>query len=97
MAARTTIEEGYRIALPESFHGRFHVDDEIVIEQDRDGRIIIAAAPDEEILTYLMSGEESPLGRQLRELRQQIVASGVPLLDLDALERELEDRRGERG
>lgn len=96
MTARITIEDGYRIVLPESLHGRFHVGDEIVIEQDRDGRLIIVAAPDEEILTYLLGGEESPLGRQLRELRQQIVATGVPLLDSEALEREVEDRRGER-
>ena len=31
MTARITIEDGYRIVLPESLHGRFHVD-EIVIK-----------------------------------------------------------------
>ena len=97
MTAKVTIEDGYRIVLPESLHDRFHVGDEILIEQDRDGRIFITAAPDEEILTYLLGGEESSLGHQLRELRQQIVASGAPLLDWNALERELEERRGERG
>ena len=97
MTVKTRIEDGYRIVLPESLHGHFHVGDEIVIEQDLNGRIFIAAAPDEEILTYLLGGNESPLGRQLRQLRQQIVTSGAPLLDWEALEREVEDRRGERG
>ena len=35
------------------------------------------------------------LGRKLRELRQQILASGQPLLDADGLDREVRERRGE--
>ena len=35
------------------------------------------------------------LGRKLLELRARIVASGVPLLDWDGVERELSERRGE--
>jgi hypothetical protein len=36
------------------------------------------------------------LGRQLREIRRRIVASGQPLLDADELDREVRDRRGDR-
>jgi hypothetical protein len=36
------------------------------------------------------------LAEQLVIARRQIVASGVPLLDWDALEQEIADRRGER-
>jgi hypothetical protein len=43
-------------------------------------------------------GEEfkprTPLGRELWELRKRIVASGEPLLDADAIEREVAERRG---
>ncbi|MFL6193025.1 MAG: hypothetical protein ACJ75H_02545 [Thermoanaerobaculia bacterium] len=38
----------------------------------------------------------TPLGRQLWEIRQRIVASGERLLDWDELEREVAERRGER-
>ncbi|MGG6267326.1 hypothetical protein ACQ4M3_22595 [Leptolyngbya sp. AN03gr2] len=38
--------------------------------------------------------EISPLGRKLRELRAQIVASGEPLLSREDLDRELAERRG---
>lgn len=34
------------------------------------------------------------LGRELWEIRKEIVASGVPLLDWDELEKEIADRRG---
>jgi len=96
MAIKTVVEDGYRIVLPEPLHSRFHVGDEIVIDQDRDGRVFIDAVPgDEEILATLLSGEESELGRQLRLLRQQIVESGIPLLDPDAIEREINDRYGD--
>ena len=36
----------------------------------------------------------SPLGRRLREIRARIVASGVPLLNWEELEREIAERRG---
>jgi hypothetical protein len=36
----------------------------------------------------------TPLGRELWELRKRIVASGEPLLDADAIEREVAERRG---
>ncbi|MEO8498674.1 MAG: hypothetical protein ABI614_26735 [Planctomycetota bacterium] len=36
------------------------------------------------------------LGRKLRELRNQILASGQPLLDADGVDREVRDRRGEQ-
>jgi hypothetical protein len=35
------------------------------------------------------------LGRRLLAIRRKIVASGVPLLDWDGLDRELTERRGE--
>lgn len=38
---------------------------------------------------------KTPLGRQLWELRKQIVASGEPLLDREDLEREIAERRAE--
>jgi hypothetical protein len=37
---------------------------------------------------------QSPLGRELWEIRQRVVASGEPLLDWEDLERELAERRG---
>jgi hypothetical protein len=37
----------------------------------------------------------TPLGQRLWELRQKIVASGIPLLTWDEIEREVRDRRGE--
>lgn len=37
----------------------------------------------------------TPRGRRLMELRAQIVASGVPLLGWDDIEREVAERRGE--
>jgi hypothetical protein len=37
---------------------------------------------------------KTELGRQLWELRKQIVASGEPLLDWEDLEREIAERRG---
>ena len=38
--------------------------------------------------------ELSPLGKKLRELRAQIVASGEPLLSREELDREIAERRG---
>jgi len=38
----------------------------------------------------------TPLGRTLQEIRRVIVTSGTPLLSWEELERELNDRRGER-
>jgi hypothetical protein len=37
----------------------------------------------------------TPLAKQLWELRQQLIARGVPLLDWDDIEREVQERRGE--
>ncbi len=96
MPVKAVVEDGYRIVLPKSLHGRFHIGDEIVIDQDRDGRVFIdAASSDQEILATLLSGEENAIAQQLRLLRQQIVGSGVPLLDRDAIEREIDDRYGD--
>ena len=39
----------------------------------------------------------TPLAKKLWALRQQIIASGVPLPDWDGIEREVQERRGERG
>lgn len=36
------------------------------------------------------------IGKRLREIRRRIVASGEPLLDWDAFDREMRERRGER-
>lgn len=38
--------------------------------------------------------KSSPLGKKLRELRAQIVASGEPLLSREELDLELAERRG---
>lgn len=35
-----------------------------------------------------------PLGERLRKIREEIVASGVPLLDWEGVEREKAERRG---
>lgn len=37
---------------------------------------------------------QTPLAKKLWEIRQEIVASGVPLLSQEELERELAERRG---
>ena len=39
---------------------------------------------------------QTPLGQRLRQIRQEIVESGEPLLDWDGIEREVADRRGDR-
>ena len=39
----------------------------------------------------------TPLGRKLWALRQQIIASGTPLLTAEEIEAELAEQRGERG
>ena len=36
----------------------------------------------------------TPLAKRLWELRQEVLASGVPLLSLDEIRQELQDRRG---
>jgi hypothetical protein len=36
----------------------------------------------------------TPLAKKLWELRQKVIASGVPLLDWDDIERAVQDRRG---
>jgi hypothetical protein len=38
----------------------------------------------------------SALGRRLREIRERIVASGIPLLNAEELEAEIAERRGSR-
>ncbi len=84
------------VLSPEPLQSRFHVGDEIVIDQDRNGRVFIEPAPsDQEILAALLSGEENAIAQQLRLLRQQIVESGIQLLDQDAIEREIDDRYGD--
>jgi prevent-host-death family protein len=40
---------------------------------------------------------QTPLGRKLSRIRQQIVATGEPLLDWDEVNREVAERRGENG
>lgn len=40
---------------------------------------------------------KTELAKRLWEIRQQIVASGTPLLDWDGVAREVAERRGERG
>jgi hypothetical protein len=59
-----------------------------------DGVTTEIAIPEAEATT---SGRpRSPLGRRLREIRERIVASGIPLLDAEQLEAELAERRGDR-
>jgi hypothetical protein len=36
----------------------------------------------------------TPLAKQLWELRQEVLASGVPLLNLDEIRQEVQERRG---
>lgn len=36
----------------------------------------------------------TPLAKRLWELRQEVLASGTPLLTLDEIRQELQDRRG---
>ncbi|MUG97296.1 hypothetical protein F7734_35195 [Scytonema sp. UIC 10036] len=38
---------------------------------------------------------QTPLGKKLWEIRQRIIASGVPLLSDEELEQELAERRGD--
>jgi hypothetical protein len=42
------------------------------------------------------SSNLSTLGRKLLEIRRRIIASGQPLLTMDEIDRELNDRRGQR-
>ena len=53
-----------------------------------------------EIDASIVRPEEAPprteLGRRLREFRRQIVQSGAPLLNWDALDDELRNRQGDR-
>ena len=39
----------------------------------------------------------TPLGRKLWALRQQIIASGIPLLTAEEIDAEIAEQRGERG
>jgi len=94
--AKTIVQEGYRILLPESLWDRFHVGDEVIIDQTHDGRVVISVVEVEGRYAYPTTEVDSPLGRQLREIRQRIVASGAPLLDWNELDREMAERRGER-
>jgi hypothetical protein len=36
----------------------------------------------------------TPLAKRLWELRREVLASGIPLLSLEEIRRELQDRRG---
>lgn len=92
---RTVVEEGFRIVLPETLRGYLHVGDEVVVERDSNGRIVIASIDGDPDVIYPLSDDESLLGRQLREIRERIVLSGAPLLDWDALELEIAERRRE--
>ena len=74
---KATIEEGFRISLPEIVRGWLHIGDEVMIDRDSDGRIVIASATADSTSLYPMPHEESQLGRQLREIRQRIVLSGA--------------------
>jgi hypothetical protein len=50
-----------------------------------------------EFINTLLQSEEpeiSPLGKKLRELRAEIVASGEPLLSREQLDHEIAERRG---
>jgi hypothetical protein len=50
-----------------------------------------------EFINPLLQSQEpeiSPLGKKLRELRAEIVASGEPLLSREQLDREIAERRG---
>jgi hypothetical protein len=42
----------------------------------------------------LANREPSPFGKKLRELRHEIIASGIPLLNDEDLDREIAERRG---
>jgi hypothetical protein len=44
----------------------------------------------------IVSTPRTPLGRRLREIREKIVASGVPLLTWEQIEEDLLERRGSR-
>ncbi len=54
----------------------------------RPRRVVSAKAPKERIST---------LGRDLRRIREEIVASGVKLLTPEEVEQEVNERRGIRG
>lgn len=48
-------------------------------------------ASDEHALSFI---PRTPLAKRLWELRQEVLASGIPLLSLDEIRQELQDRRG---
>ncbi len=75
--------------------------EELVIEKLRE----LDTAQQQQVLTFIDSllrhqtpsnREPSSFGKKLRALRNEIIASGIPLLNDQELDREIADRRGDR-
>jgi hypothetical protein len=59
-------------------------------EQQQQVLAFIDALPKRQVS---MNAEASPFGKRLRELRNEIIASGIPLLNDEELDREIAERR----
>ncbi|HEY9665388.1 MAG TPA: type II toxin-antitoxin system Phd/YefM family antitoxin [Coleofasciculaceae cyanobacterium] len=71
----------------------------LIIESEGKPQVVMLSIAEYERLLSANRVEvgQTPLGRKLYRIRQQIVATGEPLLDWDEVNREVAERRGENG
>lgn len=71
---------------------------EVVVDDQGQEKVVLDRSTWDQIVSVLEGLEtfqpKTELGRQLWAARMEILASGAPLLDRDALETEITDRRG---
>jgi prevent-host-death family protein len=69
----------------------------VIIESEGKPQVVMLSIPEYERLLSANRVEvgQTPLGRKLWQIRQQIVATGEPLLDWDEVNQEVAERRGE--
>ena len=71
----------------------------LIIESEGKPQVVMLSIAEYERLLSANTVEvgQTPLGRKLSQIRQQIVATGEPLLSLEEVNREVAERRGENG
>jgi prevent-host-death family protein len=71
----------------------------LIIESEGKPQVVMLSIAEYERLLSANTVEvgQTPLGRKLSRIRQQIVATGEPLLGWDEVNREVAERRGENG
>lgn len=92
---------GSGVSLPKELFEILQVGEgeEVVVELDEARRRLVISPTTTKPTSQASSESARPvseLGRQLRALRDKIVAGEAELLDWEALERETAERRGER-